>query len=48
MRRAYPTAPAVPAQRPRAQKDLRRLYESLKIVDVWMRTTPPGSADSTG
>ena len=33
---------------PRAQKDLRRLYESLKIVGTWVRTTPPGSVDSTG
>lgn len=33
---------------PGAQKDLRRLYESLKIVTVWLRTTPPRSADSIG
>ena len=33
---------------PGAQKDLRRLYESLKIVEVWLRTTPLRSADSIG
>ena len=33
---------------PGAQKDLRRLYASLKIVDVWLRTTPPRPVDGTG